>query len=105
MRIAPVRVPRQPAVRAGLAAVPVVGLGLLCPVPSLVIALRRAAGADRGVFGAFCLVLVAWLVELALTPDTTHGGEFAADVLLILLSMVAASVHAWKVWPRRPARP
>ncbi|WP_266699623.1 hypothetical protein [Streptomyces sp. NBC_01571] len=43
--------------------------------------------------------------ELALTPDTTHGGEFAADVLLILLSMVAASVHAWKVRPRRPARP
>ncbi|MEU0039012.1 hypothetical protein [Streptomyces sp. NPDC006333] len=62
--------------RAGVAAVPVVGL-----VPA------------------------AWLAQLALTPDTTHGGEFAADVLLILLSMVAASVHAWKVWPRRPARP
>lgn len=105
MRIAPVRVLRQLAVRAGLAAVPVVSLGLLCPVPSLVIALRRGGRADWGVFGAFCLVLVAWLVELALTPDTTHGGEFAADVLLILLSMVAASVHAWKVWPRRPARP
>ncbi|MCX4575468.1 hypothetical protein OHB41_20195 [Streptomyces sp. NBC_01571] len=74
--------------RAGGAAVPVVSRGLLCPVPSLVIAPRRGSRA-----------------ELALTPDTTHGGEFAADVLLILLSMVAASVHAWKVRPRRPARP
>jgi len=92
------------AVRAGLAALPVVSLGLLCPVPSLVIALRRGARADWAAFGAFCAVLVAWVLELSFTPETTHGLEFADDLLLILVSMVGASVHAWTVWPRRVGR-
>ncbi|WP_329367528.1 hypothetical protein [Streptomyces sp. NBC_01483] len=88
------------AVRAGLAAIPVVSLGLLCPVPSLVIALRRGTRADWAVFGGFCAVLVAWVMQLTLTPETTHGLEFADDVLLILVSMVGAAVHAWTVWPQ-----
>ncbi|OAH14155.1 hypothetical protein [Streptomyces jeddahensis] len=92
------------AVRAGLAALPVVSLGLLCPVPSLVIALRRGGRADWGAFGVFCAVLVAWVLELALTPETTHGIAFADDTLLILVSMAGASVHAWTVWPRRMGR-
>jgi hypothetical protein len=104
MRFVPVRVLRPLAMRVGVAAVPVVSLGLLCPVPSLVIALRGGSRADWGAFGAFCLVLAAWVVELALTPDTTHGAAFATDALLILLSMVGASVHAWTVWPRRQLR-
>ncbi len=82
MRIAPVRVPRPMAVRAGAAAVPVVGPGLPCPVPSPVIAPRRGSRADRGVFGAFGPVRAAGLVEFAptpgATPDTTPGGAFAA---------------------------
>ncbi|QFZ75911.1 hypothetical protein GFH48_23975 [Streptomyces fagopyri] len=105
MGIAPVRVPRQPAVRAGLAAVPVVGPGPRCPVPSLVIALRRGGRADRGVFGAFRLGHAARLMGIAPTPDTTRGGEFAAHAPLIPLSVVAASARAREVWPRRPARP
>ncbi|MFJ8004168.1 hypothetical protein [Streptomyces fagopyri] len=91
--------------RAGLAAVPLVGPGPLRPVPSLAIALRRGGRADRGVFGAFRLVLAARLMGLAPTPGTTHGREFAAHAPLIPLSVVAASVRARKVRPRRPARP
>ncbi|MFC3572797.1 hypothetical protein ACFOZ0_05790 [Streptomyces yaanensis] len=92
------------AVRAGVAALPLVSLGLLCSVPSFLLALRRGGRADWWAFGAFSVVLVAWVLELALTPETTHGALFAADLLLILLSMAGASVHAWTVWPRRVAR-
>ncbi|MGI5455440.1 hypothetical protein ACQEWB_20135 [Streptomyces sp. CA-249302] len=92
---------RLPAVRAGFAALPVVSLGLLCPVPSLVLALRRRTRADWLAFGGFSAVLVAWLTELALTPDDTHGALFAVDLLLITLSMAGAAAHAWTVWPRR----
>ncbi|MFF7213161.1 hypothetical protein ACFZAU_21890 [Streptomyces sp. NPDC008238] len=87
------------AARLGAAAVPVVSLGLLSPLPALLIALRRGRRADWTAFGVFCLVLVAWALDLALTPESTHGPEFAVDVLLILLSMVVAPVHAWKFWP------
>lgn len=92
---------RLPAVRAGFAALPVVSLGLLCPVPSLVLALRRRTRADWLVFAGFSAVLVAWLTELALTPDDTHGALFGVDLLLITLSMAGASAHAWRAWPRR----
>ncbi|WP_234443320.1 hypothetical protein [Streptomyces cellulosae] len=92
---------RTPVVRAGFAVLPVVSLGLLCPVPSLVLALRRRARADWWAFAGFSAVLVAWVTELALTPDDTHGVLFASDLLLILLSMAGASLHAWTVWPRR----
>ncbi|MFE9765894.1 hypothetical protein ACFYPC_15425 [Streptomyces sp. NPDC005808] len=105
MRVERVPVIGRPfVVRAGLAAIPVASLGLLCPVPSLVIALRRGSRADWTAFGVFCAVLVAWLMELAFTPETTHGLEFADDLLLILLSMAGAAVHAWTVWPRRAGR-
>ncbi|MFI5676917.1 hypothetical protein [Streptomyces cellulosae] len=92
---------RTPVVRAGFAVLPVVSLGLLCPVPSLVLALRRRARADWWAFAGFSAVLAAWVTELALTPDDTHGVLFASDLLLILLSMAGASLHAWTVWPRR----
>jgi hypothetical protein len=92
---------RRRAVRAGFAVLPVVSLGLLCPVPSLVLALRRRSRADRWALAGFSVVLVAWVAELGTTPVDTHGALFAYDLLLILLSMVGASVHAWKVWPRR----
>lgn len=55
----PKRLVRPYVARAGLAALPVVSLGLLCPVPSLVLALRRGSRADRWVFGGFGAVLAA----------------------------------------------
>lgn len=91
------------AVRAAAAALPLFTLGLLCPVPSLVLALRRRDRADWWAFAGFSAVLAAWITELALTPVDTHGMLFAADLLLILLSMAGASLHAWTAWPR-PAR-
>ncbi|MFI1167108.1 hypothetical protein ACH4UM_26800 [Streptomyces sp. NPDC020801] len=104
MRIGRPTAVRPYVVRAVLAALPVVSLGLLCPVPSLLIALRRRGRADWWAFVAFSAVLAAWVAELALTPEDTHGLLFATDLLLILLSMAGASVHAWKVWPRRTGR-
>ncbi|MFF0163258.1 hypothetical protein ACFYRY_37870 [Streptomyces sp. NPDC005263] len=95
---------RATAVRAGFAVLPLVSLGLLCPVPSLVLALRRRARADLWAFAGFSAVLVAWVTELQLTPDDTHGVLFASDLVLIMLSMGGASLHAWRVWPRRADR-
>ena len=92
---------RTPAVRAGFAVLPVVSLGLLCPVPSLVLALRRRTRADWLAFAGFTAVLVAWITEIALTPVDTHGALFGVDLLLVTLSMAGASAHAWTAWPRR----
>ncbi|MFK4148003.1 hypothetical protein [Streptomyces sp. NPDC004065] len=96
---------RPYTVRAALAALPLLSLGLLCPVPSLVMAVRGRGGAGWWPFAAFSAVLAAWVAELALTPEDTHGPLFAADLLLISLSMAGASVHAWTAWPRRSGRP
>ncbi|MEV6547815.1 hypothetical protein AB0M57_03790 [Streptomyces sp. NPDC051597] len=87
------------AARAGLALLPFATLGLLCPVPSLVIALRRRRSADWAAFAVFGAVWVSWVIQLATTPDTTHGTRFAADVLLIGLSTAGAAAHAWRAWP------
>ncbi|WOX10197.1 hypothetical protein [Streptomyces sp. N50] len=92
---------RTPAVRVGFAALPVLSLGLLCPVPSLVLALRRRTRADWLAFAGFTAVLAAWITEVALTPVDTHGVLFGVDLLLITLSMAGASAHAWTAWPRR----
>lgn len=89
------------AVRAVLAALPLVSLGLLCPVPSLILAVRRRRGADWWAFGAFSLVLAAWITWVQLTPDHTHGLSFVVDLTLIALSMGGASLHAWTAWPGR----
>ncbi|MDQ0991336.1 hypothetical protein [Streptomyces sp. V3I7] len=94
---------RRFAARAGAAALPLLSLGLLCPVPSLLLALRRRGRGDWWAFAGFSAVLAAWIAELALTPVDTHGVLFAADLLLILLSMAGASLHAWRLWPG-PAR-
>ncbi|MGW3101189.1 hypothetical protein [Streptomyces sp. NPDC001100] len=92
---------RTPAVRAGFAVLPVVSLGLLCPVPSLVLALRRRTRTAWLAFAGFTVVLAAWITELALTPVDTHGALFGVDLLLVTLSMAGASAHAWRAWPRR----
>ncbi len=82
-----------------LAALPVVSLGLLSPVPSLVIAVRRGARADWSAFAAFTAVALAWVMQIALTPEETHGLQFAADLLLLLLSTAGAAVHCLIAWP------
>ncbi|WP_019066673.1 hypothetical protein [Streptomyces hokutonensis] len=96
---------RTPAARAGFAVLPVVSLGLLCPVPSLVLALRRRTRAAWLAFAGFTAVLAAWITELALTPVDTHGALFGVDLLLVTLSMAGASAHAWRAWPRRAGEP
>lgn len=101
LRAAGAPVLRTPAVRVGFAALPVLSLGLLCPVPSLVLALRRRTRADWLAFAGFTAVLAAWITEVALTPVDTHGVLFGVDLLLITLSMAGASAHAWTAWPRR----
>ncbi|MEU9450659.1 hypothetical protein [Streptomyces sp. NPDC048277] len=95
---------RGVVVRTGFAVLPLVSLGLLCNVPSLVLALRRRSRADWWAFAGFSAVLVAWVSEIELTPEDNHGILFATDLVLILLSMVGASLHAWLVWPRRAGR-
>ncbi|GGP84676.1 hypothetical protein [Streptomyces melanogenes] len=85
--------------RAGLALVPFATLGLLCPVPSFVIALRRRRASDWVAFAAFCAVWACWVAQNAMTAEDTYGVEFAADVLLLALSTAGAAVHAWVAGP------
>ncbi|WP_181138850.1 hypothetical protein [Streptomyces sp. Ru72] len=42
---------------------------------------------------------VAWLLEAMLTPEDTHGLQYAADVLLLFASTLAASLHCLFVKP------
>ncbi|MFF1547999.1 hypothetical protein [Streptomyces sp. NPDC058291] len=93
---------RTPVARVGFALLPVLSLGLLCPAPSLVLALRRRSRADWCAFGAFSAVLAAWITELSLTPVDTHGALFGLDLVLIALSTAGAATHAWRAWPQRP---
>ncbi|MFD6890618.1 hypothetical protein [Streptomyces sp. NPDC059957] len=79
--------------RALLAAVPVLSLGVLGAVPSLVIARRRGARADWLAALLFGCVTVAWWFQIALTPEETHGWQFGIDVLLLFLSTAGAALH------------
>lgn len=80
--------------RALLAAVPVVTLGMLSFVPSLVIAARRGRAGDWAAFAGFAAANVAWVLWAALTPEETRGAEFAADLLLVLVTTLGAAAHA-----------
>ncbi|MEV7865817.1 hypothetical protein AB0P17_06875 [Streptomyces sp. NPDC088124] len=82
------------APRALLAAVPVASLGILGFVPSLVIAIRRRGRAHWLISGAFTAVTVAWVAQIALTPDETHGLEFLADMALLLTTTAGAALHS-----------
>lgn len=79
--------------RVLLAAVPVLSLGVLGAVPSLVIAWRRGARTDRAAALLFGCVTVAWWFQIALTPEETHGWQFGADALLLFLSTAGAALH------------
>ncbi|THA22996.1 hypothetical protein E6R18_31555 [Streptomyces sp. A1277] len=77
-----------------LAAVPVVTLGMLSFVPSLVIAARRRRAGDWAALAGFAAANVAWVLWAALTPEETRGAEFAADLLLVLVTTLGAAAHA-----------
>ncbi|MBT2539181.1 hypothetical protein J7E99_00295 [Streptomyces sp. ISL-44] len=79
--------------RVLLAAVPVLSLGVLGAVPSLVIAWRRGARADWLAALVFTSVTVGWWFQIALAPEETHGWQFGADALLLSLSTVGAALH------------
>ncbi|MFD6278536.1 hypothetical protein ACFWFI_23665 [Streptomyces sp. NPDC060209] len=90
--------------RVLVAVVPLVTLGMLAFVPSLVIALRRRRAADWLVCAGFTAVTTAWLAWAVLTPVETHGPGFAVDLLLLLGTTLGAAAHAVFGWhaPERP---
>ncbi|MFF9865080.1 hypothetical protein ACF1G0_06610 [Streptomyces sp. NPDC013953] len=79
--------------RVLLAAVPVVSLGMMGALPSLVIAWRRGARADWIAAVVFTAVTVAWLFQAVLTPVESHGWQFAGDLVLLSLATVGAALH------------
>ncbi|MGR6970889.1 hypothetical protein ACU639_15020 [Streptomyces cynarae] len=85
--------------RAALAAVPLLSLGMLGAVPSLVLAFRRGTRADWLAALVFSVVNVAWLFQVMLTPVDTHGLQYAADVLLLSASTLGAALHCLFVRP------
>ncbi|MER6118601.1 hypothetical protein E6R60_20705 [Streptomyces sp. A0642] len=91
--------------RVLLAAVPLVTLGMLSFVPSLAIAARRRRAVDWAAFAGFAAANAAWVIWAALTPEETRGAEFAADLLLVLVTTLGAAAHALFAWaPRRTRR-
>lgn len=87
-----------------LAAVPMVSLGMLGAVPSLVIAFRRRTRVDWLGAAFFTAVTVGWVLQAVLTPEDTHGWQFASDVLLLSLSTFGAALHCLYVLSvRRPS--
>ncbi|MEU2596388.1 hypothetical protein [Streptomyces hirsutus] len=92
---------RAVAPRALLAAVPVVTFGVLGPLPSLVIAIRRRGRTHWLMCGLFTAVTVAWLLNIAFTPEETHGLSFGVDLMLLLLTTAGTVVHCLFAWPAR----
>ncbi|WP_159026455.1 hypothetical protein [Streptomyces vietnamensis] len=80
-------------VRTVLAAVPLLSLGVLGLVPSLVLALRRGTRGDWLAVLLFTAVSVGWCFQIALTPVETHGAPYLLDVVLLATSTVGAAVH------------
>ncbi|QGZ49314.1 hypothetical protein GPZ77_13855 [Streptomyces sp. QHH-9511] len=99
----PVHEPALPGIRArlALAVVPLLSLGVFGFVPSLVLALRRGTRGDWLAAVVFTALSVAWSFQIALTPEETHGAQYALDVLLLLGASVAAAVHCLVVRPAR----
>ncbi|WP_329119701.1 hypothetical protein [Streptomyces sp. NBC_01353] len=98
--------PALPGLRArlALAVVPLLSLGVLGLIPSLVLALRRGTRGDWLAAVAFTALSVGWWFQVALTPEVTHGAQFALDVLLLFGSTLGATAHCLAVRPTaRPA--
>ncbi|MFB7371359.1 hypothetical protein ACFC0D_16100 [Streptomyces sp. NPDC056222] len=98
--------PALPGLRArlALAVVPLLSLGVLGLIPSLVIALRRGTRGDWLAAVAFTALSVGWWFQVALSPEDTRGAQFALDVLLLFGSTLGATAHCLVVRPgARPA--
>ncbi|MFC9385261.1 hypothetical protein [Streptomyces venezuelae] len=80
-------------VRIGLALVPLLSLGVLGFVPSLTLALWRGTRADRLAAVLFAAVSVGWCLQIALTPEETHGFSYLLDVVLLAASTLGAAAH------------
>ena len=78
------------ASRAALGLVPVISVGLLSPVPSVVIAARHRRRADWVALAGFTLTWVLWVAALAEWPDGGTGLEFAATFVLLIVNTVGA---------------
>ncbi|MFD7320815.1 hypothetical protein ACFV9D_06940 [Streptomyces sp. NPDC059875] len=88
-------------VRLALAVVPFLTLGVLGVVPSLVLALRRGGRADWLAAVGFTAVTVGWWFQIGLSPEDTHGAQFALDVLLLFGSTIGAAAHCLAVRPAK----
>ncbi|WP_405854138.1 hypothetical protein OG361_16080 [Streptomyces sp. NBC_00090] len=82
-----------PLPRVALASVPLVSLGVLGLVPSLVIALRRGTRGDWLAALLFTAASVGWCFQIALTPEETHGFPYLLDLLLLATSTLGAAAH------------
>ncbi|MBT2452944.1 hypothetical protein J7F03_39140 [Streptomyces sp. ISL-43] len=76
---------------------PVLSLGVLGAVPSLVIAWRRGTRADWVTALAFGFAMVGWWFQAALTPVDTEGWQAGLDFLLLAVSTAGAAVHCLTV--------
>ncbi|MFD9303252.1 hypothetical protein ACFWCB_11445 [Streptomyces sp. NPDC060048] len=83
--------------RVLLAAVPVLSLGMLGAVPSLVIAWRRGTRTDWLTALVFTSAMVGWWFQIALTPVETQGWAFGVDILVLATSTVGATAHCLSV--------
>ena len=88
--------------RCLLALVPLGSVGLLCPVPSAVVAARRRRRADWVAFAGFTVLWLLWIADLAESPDGGTGLAFAGIFVLLVVSTVGAALHSLLAWSDRP---
>lgn len=79
--------------RVLLSLVPVLSLGLLCAVPSLVIAVRQRSWAGWAGFGCFTAVTIAWVINTEFHKFDSSAWASVANVLLLLLATVGPMLH------------
>lgn len=88
--------------RGALILVPLVSVGLLSPVPSVVLAARHRRRADWAAVAGFTLTWVLWVAVLTEWPDGGTGLEFAATFVLFVVNTVGAALHCLLAWSPRP---
>ena len=81
------------ATRIFLILVPVWSVGLLSPVPSLLLAVRRHKPADWAAFAGFTVAWMLWVTVLAYWPDEGSGVQFAGSFMLLMVHTVGAALH------------
>ena len=81
-----------------LAAVPLVSLGLLAPVPAAVLALRFRRGEDLLVGLVQSVIWALWLLSLGTWNG--YSGQPVAGTALLLLNTAGPTAHAVVGWTR-----